>query len=315
LSSFVGVSEAVRAVKDLARQFAARQGAVLIQGETGVGKELLAHALHLASPRADGPFVAVNMAGVAQGMLEAELFGAAAGHGAPRPGKFELAHRGTLFLDEVGDMPLAMQARLLRVLQDGEFEPVGVAQTKAVDVRIIAATGQELEAKVREGTFRRDLFFRLNVLPLRLPPLRERPQDIEALCEAILDDLQPPHDAGGAWLLTPQACALLRQQPWPGNVRQLRNVLEHAAARSAGRVLDTEEIAQALQGGGSFAASAQQAAQHGDYSLAQALVETERTAIERALHVAQGSKSQAASLLGISRSQLYVKLRRHRIPV
>ncbi len=315
LSNFIGVSAEVRAVKERARQFAVRDGAVLIQGETGVGKELLAQALHLASPRANAPFVAVNMAAVPETLLESEFFGVAPGAftGAerkPRLGKFELAHGGTLFLDEIGDMPVAIQAKFLRVLQEGEFEALGSNQVKAVNVRIVAATSQNLEAKMNDGSFRSDLYYRLNVLPLRLPPLRERPEDIDALADKILDDLAAADD-GGTWLLTDTARVVLKRHAWPGNVRELRNVLERATAVASGRLLDLPQIAEAL---GTTSTGSGTAATNGWPklpTLAQTLADAERAAIERALRAAEGSKPEAAGLLGISRSQLYDKLKRH----
>jgi transcriptional regulator with PAS, ATPase and Fis domain len=311
LSNFIGVSAEVRAVKDRARQFAVRDGAVLIQGETGVGKELLAQALHLASPRANGPFVAVNMAAVPETLLESEFFGVAPGAftGAERkarPGKFELAHGGTLFLDEIGDMPLSIQAKFLRVLQEGEFEALGSNQVKAVDARIVAATSQDLERKVKDGSFRSDLYYRLNVLPLRLPSLRERLDDIDPLADKILDELASSDDAG-SWMLTDAARVALKRHAWPGNVRELRNVLERATALAAGSTLDLPQIVEALGGTPPSAASERPP---GLPTLAQALADAERSAIDRALHAAGGAKHQAAELLGISRSQLYAKLKR-----
>ncbi|MEJ8852101.1 sigma-54 interaction domain-containing protein [Variovorax rhizosphaerae] len=315
LSNFIGVSEVVRNVKLRARQFAARDGAVLILGETGAGKELLAHALHLASPRAAGRFVAVNMAAVPEALLESEFFGVAPGAftGADRKaraGKFELAHGGTLFLDEIGDMPLAIQAKLLRVLQEGEIEALGSNQVKSVDVRIVAATSRDLEAKVRDGSFRSDLFYRLNVLPLRLPPLRQRLEDIDPLCEQMLDDLPPPVD-GGSWLLTDAARVMMKRHAWPGNVRELRNVLEQATALAPGRVLDTAQIAEAMGAGVDTGPAVASTTSPAVATLAEALQDAERAAITVALRAAGGAKVQAAALLGISRSQLYDKLKRH----
>ena len=220
LSNFIGVSQIVRDVKDRARQFASREGSVLILGETGVGKELLAHALHNASRRANGPFVAINMAAVPETLMESEFFGVVPGAftGADRkarPGKFELADGGTLFLDEIGDMPLTIQSKFLRVLQEGEYEALGSNQIKSVNVRIVAATSQNLEAKIKNGSCRSDLFYRLNVLPLRLPPLCARLEDIDPLCEQMLEDLTYPDD-GGAWLLTDGSLAALKKHDWPG---------------------------------------------------------------------------------------------------
>lgn len=311
LSNFIGVSAEVRQVKERARQFAVRDGAVLIQGETGVGKELLAQALHLASPRATGPFVAVNMAAVPETLLESEFFGVAPGAftGAERKaraGKFELAHGGTLFLDEIGDMPLSIQAKFLRVLQEGEFEALGSNQVKGVDVRIVAATSQNLERKVKDGSFRSDLYYRLNVLPLHLPALRERLEDIDPLADKILDELASADDAGG-WLLTDAARLALKRHPWPGNVRELHNVLERATALAAGRTLDLPQIVEALGGPPPALASDPQRAVP---TLAQVLADAERMAIDGALLAVGGAKHQAAELLGISRSQLYAKLKR-----
>jgi len=205
---------------------------VLLRGETGTGKELLAQGIHNLSPRARGPFVAVNVAAIPESLVEAELFGTAPGAftGADRKariGKFEVANGGTLFLDEIGDLPLPLQAKLLRVLQEQEVEPLGSNQVKALNVRVIAATHIDLEAKVAAGQFRDDLYYRLNVLALRVPPLRERSSDIPAVVEHLLDDIanrsgQPPME------LSPEALALLCAQPWRGNVRELGNLLERA---------------------------------------------------------------------------------------
>ncbi|MES2878687.1 MAG: sigma 54-interacting transcriptional regulator [Pseudomonadota bacterium] len=314
LSNFIGVSQTVRDVKDRARQFASREGSVLILGETGVGKELLAHALHNASRRASGPFVAINMAAVPETLMESEFFGVVPGAftGADRkarPGKFELADGGTLFLDEIGDMPLTIQSKFLRVLQEGEYEALGSNQIKSVDVRIVAATSQNLEAKIKNGSFRSDLFYRLNVLPLRLAPLRARLEDIDPLCEQMLEDLTYPDD-GGAWLLTDGALATLKKHDWPGNVRELRNVLERTTALACGPVIEASQIEEALSETASV--SPQSETPDGDavQTLAQTLDKAERLAIERAMRAAGGSKVQAAALLGISRSQLYEKLKR-----
>lgn len=314
LSNFIGVSQVVRDVKDRARQFASRDGAVLILGETGVGKELLAQALHMASRRANGPFVAINMAAVPETLIESEFFGVAPGAftGAQRkarPGKFELAHGGTLFLDEIGDMPLSIQAKFLRVLQEGEYEALGSNQIKTVDVRIVAATSQNLEAKIKDGSFRSDLFYRLNVLPLRLPPLRGRLEDIDPLSEHILDGLTYS-DNGGAWLLTSAALAALKQHDWPGNVRELRNVLERTTALAYSRVIEAGQIEEALSETLTESCPSITTEVEVVQKLAQTLADAERTAIQQAMRVAGGSKVQAAVLLGISRSQLYEKIKR-----
>jgi len=239
---FVGNSPVAVEVKRQARRVAQTDATVLLLGETGTGKELLAHAIHAASRRAARPLVSVNIAAVPETLLEAEFFGVAPGAytGAERKGregKFKLADGGTLFLDEIGDMPLALQAKLLRVLQEQELEPLGSNEVLKVDVRVIAATSRDLAAMVERGEFRADLFYRLNVLPIRLPALRERPEDIEALVEVLLEDIArrgglPPKTLNVA------ALRLLAGCRWPGNVRELRNTLEQAFLMS-----DDDELA------------------------------------------------------------------------
>ncbi len=314
LSSFVGTSEAVRDLKATVRRFALRDGAALIQGETGTGKELLAHAIHQQSDRAEGPFVAVNVAAVPESLLEAEFFGVAPGAftGAdrkPRKGKFELAHGGTLFLDEIGDMPAALQAKLLRVLQEGEVEALGSDTMRKVDVRVIAATSQSLEAKLADKSFRADLYYRIAVLTIAVPPLRERLDDIPQLCEALLEQTPRPRDQHG-WVIQPEALELLRRHDWPGNVRELRNVLERAAAMAPSEVLDARLIARALPPLPAGASPPVAAA--GD-DLAATLAAAERQALLDALAASNGQKSRAAERLGVSRSQFYEKLKRHNI--
>jgi formate hydrogenlyase transcriptional activator len=208
---------------------AATDTTVLLEGESGTGKELFARALHALSPRADGPFVAINCAAIPETLLETELFGhekgAFTGASARKPGKFELAHRGTLFLDEIGELPLEMQAKLLRVLEDRTIERLGSPVSIKVDVRIIAATNRDLEEAVNNGTFREDLFYRLNVFPLSIPPLRERVEDIPALVWAFIDEL-----SGGFGrtidAISRRSLDELQRYSWPGNVRELRNLIE-----------------------------------------------------------------------------------------
>ncbi|ODT65281.1 MAG: hypothetical protein ABS75_32240 [Pelagibacterium sp. SCN 63-23] len=314
LSSFVGTSEAVRDLKATLRRFALRDGAALIQGETGTGKELLAHAIHQQSDRAEGPFVAVNVAAVPEALLEAEFFGVAPGAftGAdrkPRKGKFELAHGGTLFLDEIGDMPAALQSKLLRVLQEGEVEALGSNSVRKVDVRVIAATSQSLEAKLADKSFRADLYYRIAVLTIAVPPLRERLDDIPALCEALLEQTPRSRDQRG-WVIQADAMALLARHDWPGNVRELRNVLERAAAMAPSESLDARLIARALPQRAPVAVP--NTAQPGD-DLAATLAAAERQALLDALAASNGRKNRAAELLGVSRSQFYEKLKRHHI--
>jgi transcriptional regulator with PAS, ATPase and Fis domain len=232
IAGFIGASPVALDVKRQARRVAPTDATVLLLGETGTGKELLAQALHAESPRAARPFVGVNIAAVPETLLEAEFFGVAPGAytGADRKGregKFKLADGGTLFLDEIGDMPLALQSKLLRVLQEREVEALGSNRVESVDVRIIAATSRDLEAMVADGRFRADLYYRLNVLPIRLPALRERLQDLEALVQALVDDIAR-RSGLPARSLAPDAIELLSRHAWPGNIRELRNALEQA---------------------------------------------------------------------------------------
>lgn len=234
-----------------ARQVAATDTCVLIQGETGSGKEVLAHAIHDWSPRVDQPFVKLNCAAIPENLVESELFGHAKGSftGAAekRSGRFLVANGGTLFLDEMGEMPLATQAKLLRVLQDGTFQPVGSDTTVRVDVRVIAATHVDLPRAVAEGRFRADLYYRLAVFPMRLPPLRERPEDLQGIARNILLGIAR-RTGRGPWTLTPEALATLRRQPWPGNVRQLANVLERATILRPRGELGPELLATEVPG-------------------------------------------------------------------
>jgi transcriptional regulator with PAS, ATPase and Fis domain len=310
LSSFVGASEAVRELKALVRRFALRDGAALIEGETGTGKELLAHAMHQQSDRADGPFVAVNVAAIPDTLLEAEFFGVAPGAftGAdrkPRKGKFELAHGGTLFLDEIGDMPGSLQAKLLRALQEGEVEPLGSNTVKKVDVRVIAATSQDLQSRLAEKSFRADLYYRIAVLTIQVPPLRERLEDIGAIAETLLEQIARPQDQGG-WVLQGGAVRRLEQHSWPGNVRELRNVLERAAAVAASEVIDAALIARVMPQAAAPGSTLERPA-----DLAGTIAAAERQALLDAIAASNGSKSAAARRLGVSRSQFYEKLKRY----
>src|SRR4051812_24625739 len=251
LASFVGVSPAAVEVKRQARRAAASSSPVLLLGETGTGKELLAHAIHAASSRASGPLVSVNIAAIPDTLLEAEFFGVAPGAytGADRKGrdgKFKLADGGTLFLDEIGDMPISLQPKLLRALQEREIEPLGSNKVVPFDARVIAATSRDLAQLVREGKFREDLYYRLNVLPIRVPPLRERRADIPALVEVLAEDIglrnqAPPPE------VSPEAIALLAAQSWRGNIRELRNVLEQAAMHGESQNIDANDLGAVLR--------------------------------------------------------------------
>jgi transcriptional regulator with PAS, ATPase and Fis domain len=307
-ASIIGASSAILELKRHARRAAEQDATVLLLGETGTGKELLAHAIHAASNRAAGPFIGVNMAAVPETLLEAEFFGAAPGAytGADRKGregKFKLADGGTLFLDEVGDMPLHLQAKLLRALQDQEIEPLGSDRVIRVDVRVIAATSVDLKKLCEQGRFRQDLYYRLNVLPLALPPLRERLSDLESLCEAMLEAIAERSGAP-ARTLTPPALERLAAYSWPGNVRELRNVLEQATILSDNRHLGPEDFAAILPPAEPAAAP----------KLTQLVETQEREAIRRALKASAGRVAAAAKLLGVSRATLYKKIEALRIP-
>ena len=332
IAAYIGTSPAALEVKRQARRVAATGSTVLLLGETGTGKELLAHAIHAASARAGKPFVGVNIAAVPDNLLEAEFFGVAAGAytGAERKGrdgKFRVADGGTLFLDEIGDMPLALQAKLLRALQEQEVEPLGSNQIIRLDVRVIAAPSRDLEALVADGRFRADLYYRLNVLPIRLPALRERLADIEALADALLDDIARrsslPHKS-----LSAEALDRLAGHDWPGNIRELRNVLEQAALMADAPVLQRADLDSALVAAprSAVAAVAPGAAvppqPRSDPAppcgpaarplaiqpLPQAIAELEARAIHDAMTATGGNKLAAARLLGIARATLYEKL-------
>ncbi|MBI1209694.1 MAG: AAA domain-containing protein [Azospirillum sp.] len=313
LAQFLGTSEPVRDVKRMARRAAQIESTVLLLGETGTGKELIAHAIHAASPRASRPMVAINVAAIPETLTEAEFFGVAPGAytGAERrgrPGKFEIANGGTLFLDEIGDMPLPLQAKLLRVLQEREIEPLGSNKVIKVDVRIIAATSHDLEDLVARKQFRADLYYRLNVVAITLPPLRRRLADLESIAESILERLCQKYGTP-VRELAPSAVAALTSHNWPGNVRELYNVLERACALSDHGILTDQDIvavlpaAAAAPAAGTPAASVSKAE-----TLADAVAAAERRAIAAALAESHGVKAEAARLLGISRATLYDKL-------
>src|SRR5690554_6175974 len=312
LGDFVGGSPAALEVKRRARLAAGRDMPVLLLGETNTGKEVLAQAIHAVSPRADKPFVGINVAAVPENLLEAEFFGVAPGAytGADRrnrEGKFQLANGGTMFLDEVGDMPLPLQAKLLRVLQEGEVEALGSNKVTAVDVRLIAATSRNLEAMIAEGTFRSDLYYRLNVLEITSPPLRERLADLGVLCETLLGEICEAQGMRGE--ITDAGIAALSNYDWPGNIRELRNVLERALTMSEDSdLLDADAIFKVLPRGGRRLDSAQPA--RPVRRLARIVAEAEAQAIEEALVSCRGNRTRAARLLGISRSVLYEKLAR-----
>jgi DNA-binding NtrC family response regulator len=309
----IGEAPALREVLQKVEQVAPTHSTVLLRGETGTGKELVAHAIHINSPREAKPFVRVNCAALAAGVLESELFGhekgAFTGAVARRPGRFELADGGTLFLDECGDLPQEVQVKLLRVLQEREFERVGGTETIRVDVRVISATHRDLEQQIADGKFREDLYYRLNVFPVTLPPLRDRLEDLPRLVEHFVQKFN--RTTGKAVRgFDPSAIAALQQYSWPGNVRELENVVERAIIVSRG----TEVTAGDLDFGrrGQAAAPVPVAMPAGGARPLQArLQEQEKNEIVAAIERNQGNIAGAARALGINRSTLYYRLRKH----
>ncbi|WP_349618002.1 sigma-54 interaction domain-containing protein [Azotobacter salinestris] len=317
IAGFIGSSPAVSELKRQARRAAQLDATLLLRGETGTGKELLAQGIHNLSPRARGPFVALNVAAIPDTLVEAELFGTAPGAytGAERKariGKFELADGGTLFLDEIGDLALPLQAKLLRVLQEQEVEPLGSNRVRRIDVRVIAATHVDLEARVAAGAFRGDLYYRLNVLSLRLPPLRERREDIRLLAEHLLDEIasrsgQPRLE------LDEEALEVLGVQSWPGNVRELRNLLERAQLQAEGNLLGRQALLALLDTPPPATPEEAPSTGHAPLipPLAHSLADAERTALQAALAACNGNRRRAAQCLGIARASLYNKLQQH----
>jgi two-component system response regulator HydG len=307
----VGESEAIRRLREQVLRVAPTDATVLILGESGTGKELVARALHDASRRRDGPFVSVSCAALPEGLLESELFGHEKGAftGAIRRkvGRFELAHGGTLFLDEVGDVPPGLQVKLLRVLQERRFERVGGEETIEVDVRLVSATNRDLRARMAEGHFREDLYYRLAIVPIALPPLRERPEDVEILARHFLEK----HSGRIGRRLSgfePEALALLRRQSWPGNVRELENAVQQAMVFAEGEAVGAADLPAALRG-----APGRLPVPSGDRSLTEILEDLERQLVADAFQRARGVKAEAARLLGIKPSALYYKLEKYGI--
>jgi two-component system response regulator HydG len=303
----------MRRVLEQVRKVAVTDATVLVLGESGTGKELVARAVHEGSPRRDRPFVSISCAAIPEGLLESELFGHEKGAftGAIRRklGRFELAHEGTLFLDEVGEIPPAVQVKLLRVLQERRFERVGGEETVEVDVRVISATNRDLTRMVAEGRFREDLFYRLNVVPIELPPLRDRPGDVEELARWFVGQLSP-RIGRKVTGLEPEALELLRRHRWPGNVRELENVIEQALVFAEGELVRTQDLPEAIRGA---PAAAGLPVPSGDRSLTDILEDLERQLILAAYERARGVKAETARLLGIKPSALYYKLEKYGI--
>jgi DNA-binding NtrC family response regulator len=301
LENVVGRSEAMLQVYKTAARVAATDATVLIQGESGTGKELVARAIHGASPRASGPFVAVDCGAIAEGVLESELFGHArgafTGAQATRRGLFEEANQGTLFLDEIGDIGANLQARLLRALQEGTIRRVGTNEAIAVDARVVAASNKDLAQAVKDGRFREDLFYRLNVVTIRIPPLRERREDIPLLAEHFA----AKHGRGDGATLSAPARELIASYDWPGNVRELENVVARALALNPSGVIMPEDLPDQVRGGRTSPVTPEGVGVRDRPTLA----ELERRYAAQVLQETGGNKTRAAEILGIDRKTLY----------
>jgi two-component system, NtrC family, response regulator PilR len=309
LGSMVGKSGSMRALFQLIETIAPTTATVLIEGETGTGKEMVARAVHQTSPRHRARFVALNCSSIPETLLDAELFGHARGAftGAisTRLGRLEQADGGTLFLDEVGTMPTALQMKLLRVLQEREFERLGDNRTIKVDVRVVAATNADLQKMVKEGTFREDLFYRLNVVTIHLPPLRDRPEDVPLLVKHFLETR-----GADSTVVSQEAMRRLMAYTWPGNVRQLENAVERAVAMLAGRTrIEVTDLPPDLQGISAVTAPSLDLPEEG-LDLAALIARIERDLIERALSRTGNNKGAAARLLSLKRTTLVEKLKR-----
>jgi DNA-binding NtrC family response regulator len=303
--NLIAKSAKMQEVLATVERVAATQSTVLIGGESGVGKDLIAHVIHQRSRRSNGPFIKINSTAIPENLLESELFGyekgAFTGATTSKPGKFELADKGTLFLDEIGDVPPSTQVKLLRVLQEREFERLGGTRTLKVDVRLIAATNRDLRAALEEGTFRQDLYYRLNVVPIDIPPLREHKEDIPDLVKLFIARFS---EAAGKNItgISPQAMDVLVAFHWPGNVRELENVVERAIALAVGPVLGVDDVR--------LDTPPSSRSPHNSATLPDGvtLEQWEDEMIREALRRASGNKSQAARILGLSRNALRYRL-------
>lgn len=317
VEKLLGESPAMQKLRALVLRVGATDGRVLVLGENGSGKELVAAAVHASSNRREHPFIKINCAAIPEGLVESELFGhergAFTGAVGTRKGRFEQADQGTLMLDEVGELPAAMQAKLLRVLQEGCFERVGGSQTLKVNVRVIAATNRDLEAMIDEGTFREDLYYRLNVVTLDVPPLRERGEDVPLLALAFLAKLRERHGRPKL-TISDEALSVLADHSYPGNVRELQNIVERLVILSENDQLDADDVRAALprrrrqsQSPSSSSPSSPSAIHRRDTPLRDLLLETEKLIVRAAIDVNDGNKSAAAKELDLERSHFYKK--------
>jgi two-component system response regulator HydG len=307
----LGNSNGMKSLLDQIHKVARTDASVFVMGESGTGKELVARAIHMNSSRHDKPFIKVNCAALAEGVLESELFGhergAFTGALRRRPGRFELADQGTLFLDEIGEIHHSIQLKLLRVLQEREFERVGGTTTLKVDVRIISATNKNLQERVEQGSFREDLYYRLVIVPMTIPPLRDRRDDIPLLVNAIMHRLEKKHRKG-IKKITPKALETLQRYAWPGNIRELENLLEQLYIFCEGDTLDIDNLPNFLKNSPS---SGKMALDLGLFSLPEILDQTELQLLQKAIQQAGGIKTRMAKILGIKTSALYYKLEKY----
>jgi len=304
-SDLIGDSKAMDQIHGLIKQVAPSDSTVLILGESGTGKELVASSIHQHSRRADNPFVRVNCAAIPEGLMESELFGhekgAFTGAHARKPGKFELADGGTMLLDEIAELPLALQAKLLRVLQESTYERVGGTGTISIDVRILCATSKDLEQAVENGSFRQDLFYRLNVIPMHLPPLRDRKEDIPALTNNFLHEFSIKR--GVAMEISPEAMQCLIDYSYPGNVRELKNIIERASVLAPDQEIKVDDLPADLLEANEYKEAGE------SFLISDAVAKTEKQMLLKALAHTKGKKGEAAELLGISRKNLWEKMK------
>lgn len=310
-SGMVGEHPSIKKIQEIIQRVAVTDATVLITGESGTGKELAARAIHNLSLRADRPFVPVNCAAIPENLLESELFGHArgafTGAHAARAGMFQLANHGTILLDEVGELPLPLQAKLLRVLQDGAVRSVGSDQLVNVNVRVIASTNKDLAHQVEKGTFREDLFFRLQVIPIHLPPLRARRSDIPLLINHFLECSNRKH--GLPVTISREAMIYLWEYDWPGNIREMENLVERLVILSEDSVTDLKDLPVNIRAFVSDKKSPQPTLSGGQINLRQATEQLQFRLMEEALRLTNGNKSAAARMLGLKRTTLVAKLR------
>ena len=304
----IGKSSQMQKIMQMIEQVAATRASVLITGESGVGKELVADAIHLLSNRKDNPYIKVHCAALAESLLESELFGhekgAFTGAVSMKRGRFELAHTGTIFLDEIGEINQQVQIKILRVLQDKKFERVGGEKTQEVDVRVISATNRELKSEIEEGRFREDLFYRLNVVNIHVPPLRERKEDIPLLISAFLQEFSEENQKSIEGV-DPRARLALYNYHWPGNIRELRNCIESAVVMTKGNIITYDDLPPTVTSGSD--------ADYVKIEVGSSLEDAEREMIRATLHRENGNKSRTADVLGIGRKTLHRKVQEYQL--